>query len=245
MMDKRAKFWIFQGGCNQDYELLVYEDHRIVVPRSGRHALLQAAHAAAHQRLGSTRKLLERSFYWPNMQYDAYHYEQACREAHKAGGANLDQQHLAVTPDVPPEQTATEHGTDQASVDLSIWNEEDPTRPAHDSVVETCRAEEETPGTTVPAHTEERPPIEDGLCPGTPGIDQQSRNKPVPRLTTQPPTQQPGQLPYRTRNGRCMSCLGQVPAGERHPIPCPAGPVCYNLIRNLILPPSKIRILPH
>ena len=59
MMDKRAKFWIFQGGCNQDYELLVYEDHRIVVPRSGRHALIQAAHAAAHQGLGSTRSLLE------------------------------------------------------------------------------------------------------------------------------------------------------------------------------------------
>merc|ERR1711917_51418 len=59
----------------------VYEDDRIYVPRRGRYALIQAAHAAAHQGLGSTRGLLEKSFFWPCMARDARRYVDACRAA--------------------------------------------------------------------------------------------------------------------------------------------------------------------
>ena len=116
-MDKQTKFWVFRGGRSQDYELLVYEDHRIVVPRCGQHALLQAAHAAAHQRLGSTRSLLEKSFYWPNMQHDAYHYVQACRAVHKKRITPHEQQRPAITPDAQPEQVANEPSQDQTNAD--------------------------------------------------------------------------------------------------------------------------------
>ena len=105
MMDERNKYWIFQGGRTRDYELLVYEDHRIVVPQSGRHALLQAAHAAAHQRMGSTRSLLERSFYWPNMQHDAYHFVQACRAVQAKKITFPGRQRPVLTPNANPEQT--------------------------------------------------------------------------------------------------------------------------------------------
>ena len=57
---------------------MVYEDDRIYVPRRGRHALIQAAHAAAHQGMGSTRSLLERSFYWPCMACDARRFVDTC-----------------------------------------------------------------------------------------------------------------------------------------------------------------------
>merc|ERR1711917_209299 len=62
----------------------VYEDDRIYVPCRGRYALIQAAHTAAHQGLGSTRGLLEKSFFWPCMARDARRYVDACRAARVA-----------------------------------------------------------------------------------------------------------------------------------------------------------------
>ena len=85
MVNERDRFWVLQGGRDWDYELLVYGDHRIVVPRSGRHALLQAAHAASHQGLGRMRDLLEKSFYWPRMDLDAQRYIQVCFAARRKG----------------------------------------------------------------------------------------------------------------------------------------------------------------
>ena len=85
MMNERDRFWILQGGRDWDYELLVYDDHRVVVPRNGRYALLQAAHAASHQGLGRMRDLLEKSFYWPRMTLDAQRYAQVCLAARRKG----------------------------------------------------------------------------------------------------------------------------------------------------------------
>ena len=79
LLNERFKFRIYQSRRAQDYDLLVYEDDRIYVPRRGRHALIQAAHAAAHQGMGSTRSLLERSFYWPYMACDARRFVETCR----------------------------------------------------------------------------------------------------------------------------------------------------------------------
>merc|ERR1712155_262533 len=81
MLKDRFKFRIYRSRRGQDYDLLVYENDRIYVPRRGRYALIQAAHAAAHQGFGSTRGLLEKSFYWPYMSHDARRYVDACRAA--------------------------------------------------------------------------------------------------------------------------------------------------------------------
>ena len=85
MVNERDRFWILQGGRDWDYKLLVYDDHRVVVPRNGRYALLQAAHAASHQGLGRMRDLLEKSFYWPRMTLDAQRYAQVCLAARRKG----------------------------------------------------------------------------------------------------------------------------------------------------------------
>ena len=59
LIDQRLKFGIYRGRRAADYDLLVYKNSRIYVPRQGQFALIQAAHAAAHQGLGSTRSLLK------------------------------------------------------------------------------------------------------------------------------------------------------------------------------------------
>ena len=78
LINERFKFRIYQSRRAQDYNLLVYEDDRIYVPRRSRYALIQATHAAAHQGMGSTGSVLERSFYWPYMAQDARRFVQAC-----------------------------------------------------------------------------------------------------------------------------------------------------------------------
>ncbi|MEC7000636.1 MAG: hypothetical protein VXX04_02220, partial [Actinomycetota bacterium] len=84
MLEAKLKFRIHKSRRGQDYDLLVYENDRIYVPRRGRYALIQAAHAAAHQGLGSTRGLLEKSFFWPCMARDARRYVDARRAARVA-----------------------------------------------------------------------------------------------------------------------------------------------------------------
>ena len=91
LISERFKFRIYKSRRAQDYDLLVYEDDRIYVPRRGQSALIQAAHAAANQGMGSTRSLLEKSFYWPHMVRDAHRFVQACRAAR----APLDPAHAA------------------------------------------------------------------------------------------------------------------------------------------------------
>ena len=108
---------LLAGEVNWDYELLVYEDHRIVVPRSGRHALIQAAHAAAHQGMGSMRSLLEKSFYWPNMQHNAHRFVQACRAVQARKITSPGRQRLVLAPNASPEQAPTDIHQDPSNPD--------------------------------------------------------------------------------------------------------------------------------
>ena len=109
----------------------MYGNNRIVIPPRGRYALMQAAHAATHQGLGSPLELLKRSFYWPYMHRDVNQYEQACRAVHAAVNVDPDLQNPVVAPDTQPGQATPELGPDQTNVDLSIPNEEESKRRWH------------------------------------------------------------------------------------------------------------------
>ena len=81
MLQVRREFRVLKSSRDQDYDLLVYGNNRIYVPRRGRYALIQAAHSAAHQGLGSMQGLLESSFFWPGMAQDIRRYAEICRFA--------------------------------------------------------------------------------------------------------------------------------------------------------------------
>ncbi|MEC7001646.1 MAG: integrase zinc binding domain-containing protein, partial [Actinomycetota bacterium] len=83
----------------------MYADDRIYVPRRGRYALIQAAHAAAHQGFGSTRGLLEKSFYWPYMSHDARRYVDACRAARAVRPRPGQENRPELFPAAPPSPT--------------------------------------------------------------------------------------------------------------------------------------------
>ena len=117
MMNERTRFWILQGGRDWDYELLMYDNHCIVVPRSGRYALLQAAHTAAHQGLGRMQNLLEQSFYWPRMALDVRRYAQACQGVRRKGIAPPRPYRPTQTPGARSEQSADTLSRDRVSAE--------------------------------------------------------------------------------------------------------------------------------
>ena len=97
--------------------MLVYEDHRIVVPRSYRLTLIQAAQAAAHEGLGDTRSLLKWSFYWPNMPHDARRFTQACQAIQARGITSPGRQKPGHPPRLGPEQVPDTLCRDVAGAD--------------------------------------------------------------------------------------------------------------------------------
>ena len=100
----------------------MYENDRIYVPRRGRHALIQAAHAAAHQGMGSTRSLLERSFYWPCMARDARRFVDTCRavQAARPLSARLARPDLFLAE--PPSPTASRDPVTRTIRNVPDWD---------------------------------------------------------------------------------------------------------------------------
>ena len=70
MLRARTKFQISSGEQYSKHEVLVYKDQRVVVPPAYRQDLIQASHKIAHLGLNTTKRTLEKHFYWPGLYQD-------------------------------------------------------------------------------------------------------------------------------------------------------------------------------
>ena len=62
MINDMEQYRIIQSAWTGSFALLVHGDNHVYVPASCRRPLIQAAHAAMHEGMGSTRHLLESGF---------------------------------------------------------------------------------------------------------------------------------------------------------------------------------------
>ena len=78
MIGCRSHYRIIRTPWTGSWALMTYGNHRVFVPASCRRPLIQAAHAAMHEGMGTTGYLLKKAFYWPTLTEDARQFTQAC-----------------------------------------------------------------------------------------------------------------------------------------------------------------------
>ena len=91
MIGCKGHYRIVRTPWTGSWALLTYGNRQVYVPASCRQSLLQAAHAAMHDGMGSTGYLLKKAFYWPTLAEDARQFTQACRAIHTTKAQRREQ----------------------------------------------------------------------------------------------------------------------------------------------------------